>query len=70
MADFIFTTSQILSAECADDEKTWDALFFKQKKEKKESQKRNQVNRLTALSFKFSTGQKTKILDLLSLVPM
>ena len=67
MADFIFTTSQILSAECADDEKTWDALFFKQKKE---SQKRNQVNRLTALSFKFSAGQKTKILDLLSLVPM
>lgn len=45
-------------------------FFFKQKKEKKESQKRNQVNRLTALSFKFSAGQKTKILDLLSLVPM
>lgn len=42
--------------------------FFLSKK--KESQKRNQVNRLTALSFKFSAGQKTKILDLLSLVPM
>ena len=44
MADFIFTTSQILSAECADDEKTWDALFFKQKKRESEKKSGKSIN--------------------------